>query len=52
MQLSDGGRWLLSIAVAVVVVALAHYSARHVGRKPDKQNHDEGYPRKRRRPWH
>ena len=32
MQLSDGGRWLLSVAVAVMAVALVRYLARHVGR--------------------
>jgi hypothetical protein len=57
MQLSDGGRWLLSIVVAVIVVAGVHYWARRIGQKPDnrppkKRDHTDGYPPKRRRPWH
>jgi len=52
MNLSDGGPWLISVAVAVVVVTLVHYLARRIGQKRDKQDHDDGYPRKRRRPWH
>jgi hypothetical protein len=51
MQLSEWP-WLISVAAAVVVVALAHYLARHMGRKPDKRDHDHGYPPKKGRPWH
>jgi hypothetical protein len=51
-MLSDVDRWLVSVAIAAMVVATVHYLARRIGQKRDKQDHDDGYPRKRRRPWH
>jgi hypothetical protein len=57
MLLSEAGRWVISVAIAVVVVALVHYLARRIGQKPDdkppkKRDHADGYPPKKRRPWH
>ena len=57
MQLSDLDRWLVSVAIAVVVVILVNFVARRIWQKPDgkppkKRNHASGYPPKKRRPWH